>query len=119
LVARSYSTTDWTIHLGPTGDLRVRVDDSAGANQVSYGPTVADGKPHHVAVTIDDSTRTILMYVDGALRATGGYSGTLAQAGSGGSLVIGSAADGAASFQGSLDEVAYYNKVLDASRIRA
>ena len=59
------------------------------------------------------------MYVDSALRATGGYSGTLAPAGSGGSLVIGSAADGAASFQGSLDEVAYYNKVLDASRIRA
>ncbi|HEC76437.1 MAG TPA: LamG domain-containing protein, partial [Thermoplasmatales archaeon] len=74
-----------------------------------------DGEWHHVAVTLNDVTKSVQIYVDGILRNTGSYVGNFVTGG--GFLRIAGPAVGATYYTGALDEVRIYNVILSASDV--
>lgn len=91
--------------------------ENAGSRALATG-TSNDGLKHHVVVTFDKPTNTLKLYVDGALHDTKaqGVTGT----GSDRSVTIAANNAGVLQwFPGTVDEVALYGTVLDATRVAA
>lgn len=97
------------------------VDDAAAAYNITGTADLADGGWHQVAVAVDNTSKEIKLYVDGAQSgATTSYTGEI-QA-SGDPLGIGARiSDGSASnlFTGSIDEVRLAGRVMDGTEIKA
>jgi hypothetical protein len=109
---------------GNGGGLRLYLLD-AGATTIQpvFGFFPQDNKWHHVVVTVDRSTALgIKLYFDGVERAcTNNCTYNVTTLGSltgGGAFVVGARAAGSSLWNGSIDEVRYYNKVLSASEAR-
>ncbi|HEC76438.1 MAG TPA: PKD domain-containing protein, partial [Thermoplasmatales archaeon] len=117
LIGRQFASGHgWTIHLTPQGWVRIRIDTNSATNQaVTAMQNYRDGEWHHVAVTLDDVTKSVQIYVDGILRNTGSYVGNFVTGG--GFLRIAGPAVGAGYYIGALDEVRVYNVILSASDV--
>ncbi len=117
---------------GSTNDVRWGYLDAAGHIGLGAGSTgivsngvVNDGQWHHVAMTRNQSTGAVQIYVDGALQGSGtGATGTKTTA----FRLIGAqtalASDGVTSlgatyFNGQLDDLRIFNRVLTATEIAA
>ncbi|WP_344006021.1 LamG-like jellyroll fold domain-containing protein [Nocardioides lentus] len=75
-----------------------------------------DGRWHHVVMTRDARSGRVELYVDGELRAVAaGWTGALSRAAR---MGLGRLQGGGNAFQGDLDEVAAYDRVLDAGTVR-
>ncbi|MBI4092477.1 MAG: LamG domain-containing protein, partial [Candidatus Kerfeldbacteria bacterium] len=107
----SVSNNGWGLHFANDNTLQFT---KVGVSNVNSTGTITDTSGwHHVAVTYDGSNARF--YIDGVLDATQAYSVTFDS--SSGNYTIGSR--GAAEyFDGNLDEVRVYNRVLPADDIR-
>ena len=91
------------------GRISLRVGIAGPATSVQ----INDGNWHHVAATRSGATGVIRLYVDGVGRGSGsGPTGTMDAASM---LSIGQLANGTGRFEGSIDEVAIYDRVLSLS----
>ncbi len=90
-----------------------------GGSGVSGTTPVNDGVWHHVAVTYNPSagSNNIKLYIDGNLETQGTLTGLNTATGS--NLQIGSRVDFARHFDGDIDEVRVWSKVLTASTLAA
>ena len=77
-------------------------------------PNTSDGNWHHLVVTYDQSS--LKVYIDGNLEATPSLPSSNYATSSG--LTIGSWSDNNRYFNGSIDEVAVFNKALSLSEVR-
>ncbi len=95
-----------------------RVGSNEGSHDLSYNVPAAntsDGNWHHVFVTVS-STAGLTLYYDGVFAASNGASTTLTN---NYTFNIGRDANSpAASFNGSIDDVRIYNRVLSADEVR-
>jgi hypothetical protein len=102
---------------GPyVGRARFRIADT-GPPTVVYGPLlrIDDGKWHHVVAAVERAWG-VHLYVDGA--ELGGFA-QVGDVSNAAPFAIGAAAGTAPAFAGDLDEVAYYDELLAAERVRA
>ena len=121
---RSFRASDpyWRVTVsddaGHVGEVRANVSDGV-AGVEAYGPAVRvdDGVWHHVAVVFDRDVG-VTVWVDGLSRATAGaFPRNLGN--SGGFMLGKSTTETMPYFQGSLDEVAFYQQKLSAPRVAA
>ncbi len=92
---------------------------AACTNYVSAGPSLADGRPHHVAVTVRRSDPPALtLYVDGepVLSDPQPRAGSVDNAAP---LLIARSDVGGLSFTGWIDEVEIFNRALAAGEVQA
>ncbi len=117
---------------GPPWPYRLYVAQTSG--QVVYDFTVSsvqknvtttlainDNKWHYVLAVRDDSAKTMTIYIDGAVRTSGSYTGTpdtgAQNARIGISPYTGQGAGGSYPFLGSIDDVRIYNRALSAAEV--
>jgi microsomal dipeptidase-like Zn-dependent dipeptidase len=111
------------------GRLGVQLADGANANNVcassgaactnyvSAGPDIADGAPHHVALTVRRSSQPALtLYVDGAAVLTD-PNPRIGNVDNEGELLIARSDIGNAFFQGWIDELEIFDRGLDAGEV--
>ncbi|NOK57948.1 MAG: hypothetical protein GFH27_549287n252 [Chloroflexi bacterium AL-W] len=98
--------------LDGSGKIGARIDYNSDV--VRSEQSINDGEWHHIAITRDDATNQIQVFVDGQLSATGtsGNPERYSRAWS-----IGRIDYGMQSFPGTLDEVRIYNRPLNASEV--
>lgn len=90
--------------------------DQNGVGFETSSATIADTDWHHVVVTFDDTTNTVLFYIDGALDGGGGV---LALTADNGAHVVKIGRIGTdPAIDGMLDDVRVYSKVLSAAEIK-
>jgi len=113
-----YGSYGWNIVLEPgSGKLRALIHADAGAYTFPNSPSLSDGKWHFIGFTWNSSAADMTGYVDGVnigVRHVAGYSGVnLTNALS---VMIGMQADGSGNdFNGLIDEVKIYNRLLSGS----
>ena len=104
---------DWTIKLNSSGKLLVE----AGNGHATGSTVLTDGLWHHLAVTLaNDGSPNIneaLLYVDGQLESLSASSSQAVNTDAGQDVTLGSG------FQGLLDEISIYDRVLAADEIAA
>jgi hypothetical protein len=103
---------------------RFFVRDSSGGAHLANGAIAPDGKWHHLVGVCDQVQGFVILYVDGVLNAHGNLARETGIQSSGIPVSIGSRQSGTdpvhdLQFVGTIDEVAIYNKVLSAARVRA
>ncbi len=105
---------------GGTGVARFAITTSGGGGEsIVSAPATLVGNWHHLAVTIDGASRTIQLYVDGAVVAEGPTQPLPADLGVTTQNWIGrSQYEGDAYFMGMLDEFRIYNRALSAGEVR-
>jgi len=84
---------------------------------VSSGPGHNDGRWHHVAFTRSRETGDIALWIDGVAVDRG--RGSKARLDTPRKLAIGAMQPGGGAFTGDIDEVRFYNRVLDGGEIRS
>jgi Concanavalin A-like lectin/glucanases superfamily len=103
--------------LSMTGDGELLFGASAGAAVVQSAPGYNDGAWHHVVVTRNSVTGAVVLYLDGAQAVTGtGITGTLNAANV---IGLGYNPNNAETFEGTVDEVAFYSTILTAAQVAA
>ncbi|MEY3026029.1 MAG: hypothetical protein RLZZ238_926 [Planctomycetota bacterium] len=94
---------------------------SAGTGEpetfISSGPGHNDGRWHHVAFTRHRETGDIALWIDGS--PVDRARGSTARLDTPRKLAIGAMQPGAGAFSGDIDEVRFYDRVLDETEIRA
>ncbi|HTQ39662.1 MAG TPA: CotH kinase family protein [Pirellulales bacterium] len=106
--------------LNAAGDIGIYVGDTGGVYSTS---AINNGQWHNIAMTRDVSTGIVQLYVDGVLQGTSTFDtgsktsqffliGALTDVASNGTTI-----NGANYFNGSLDDVRIYSRVLSASEI--
>jgi hypothetical protein len=115
LIGRQFADgKGWAAVLGPDGSLKLRVDTSTASNQlVSSGSGLANGSWQYGTVTINDSTKQMSVSVNAGTAVTATYLGILSN--SGGTLSLGGTTLGTNWFNGQLDDVRMFNRVLSAA----
>jgi hypothetical protein len=106
------------------GGLRLSMNDATVADNVTLpGIDLADGQPHHVAVTFDNATGTGAIYIDGSQAATFTPNGALT---AGGMLVLGQDQDTLGgdyatgqSLTGEMDNLRVWSVARSAEQIEA
>ena len=118
LIGRQYSNDyGWTLHINPTGSLRVRIDTDTASNQsVSTSSGLDDGRWHLATFTLDRVANQASLSVDGANLTTGTFTGTFGTA-TGGTMAAAKSIVGAQYLNGQLDELSAYNRLLTNSEI--
>lgn len=121
---RQQIITDWgaastgarfTLNIKTNNTLRLEVAGSG----IDGKTAINDGKWHHVAVVLSNSTSApISLYVDGALEQSGNISTTI-NTGSSVNMRIGQRVDGANNFTGDIDEVRIFNVARTQKEIQA
>jgi len=103
----------------------VNADNSNGVLRTTEMPNVLDGEWHHVAATWDNANGEMKLYLDGVLVKSGTGIKTGETIASGGTLVLGQEQDSVGNsfhtnddFNGFLDDVRIYNKVLSDEEIQ-
>ncbi len=110
----------WSFYLS-SGTVGGIVKNSIGTGvSVATSTTVNDGNWHHVAMTWDTNSGTIKIYIDGALSTTSGalsgtYSGNTRALSIGRRINLSDATN--IPFNGSIDEVRIYSRVLPLAEI--
>lgn len=117
----------YAIYVNGNGKLLGILRDSAGTQQNLTGATVvADGVYHHIALVRDTTGLQMQLYVDGVVDASAPLTvtGTMKDDDSEldpftiGAIIQGGANHPSQLFQGQVDEVEYFNRVLAASEIQ-
>lgn len=117
----------YAIYVNGNGKLLGVLRDSAGTQQNLTGVTVvADGGYHHIALVRDTTNSQMQLYVDGVVDASAPLTvtGTMKDDDSEldpftiGAIIQGGANHPSQLFQGQVDEVEYFNRVLAASEIQ-
>jgi hypothetical protein len=108
----------WVIRTNEDGTLRAEVQGG-----YIYGTTsIIDGDWHHIAVTLDnDGSADIseaLLYVDGRQETIGGVLSCPVRTTPSDNVKIGVYSGGLRYFEGLIDEVKVYSRMLDAAQIR-
>ena len=101
------------INVGGYKEMDVTLDGQNGR------PTVADlsdGRLHQLVATFDSATSTKAMYIDGVLVGSVNNAGNITSGG-GAAAFIGSSNGGGEPFDGTLDEVAIYDRALSAAEV--
>lgn len=121
---RQQIITDWgaastgarfTLNIKTNNTLRLEVSGSG----IDGKTAINDGKWHHVAVVLSNSTSAPLsLYVDGALERSGNISTTI-NTGSSVNMRIGQRVDGTNNFTGDIDEVRVFNIARTQKEIQA
>ena len=78
LIGRAFGDGQgWTVHLDPSGYLKLRVDTEAYSDQQLFSSVsgLADGAWHFGAVSMDMATRQMSITVDGRTVSSGNYTG--------------------------------------------
>jgi len=118
LIGRQFANAHgWTIHLAPgRATFRIRIDTDGGINQVKTVPkNVGDEEWHHGAITHDDKSKKLELYIDGE-KGDSSYAGDYKN--SGGFLRIASPAVGAVNLKnGAIDDVGIFNVLLEEEDI--
>jgi len=112
------SNYEW--NLGANGTQAQAIVLNSGGTVIgsAFGSsTFTAGVWQHYAMTIDLNARTITLYKNGAFLASGAISGTYTNGT--GNLGFGERADGANDYDGKLDDVRIYNRVLGAGEIKS
>ena len=105
----------FTLNVIYNGKLRIEV----GGNGFHGTTNIADGNWHHVAVTYNHTATTkFILYIDGAIEATGNTTVAVNTSASGG-FQIGRRNDAINYFDGIIDEVRVWNVVRTQSEIQA
>jgi len=107
----------YEVSIMPDGRIRLFHEYGGGSNvdSTTTGQYItALGVWYHITAARDDAAMEWRVYVNGTLVETVGY-GSSATGGTDGKLVIGSAADGTNSFNGTMDEVKVHNYALNDS----
>jgi hypothetical protein len=103
--------------LSMTVDGRVMFGANTGAPVVTSGAGYNDGGWHHVVLTRNGTTGAVILYLDGVQVATGtGVTGSLnapSQVG------VGYSPNEFYTFEGSMDEVAFYTTILTPAQVAA
>jgi hypothetical protein len=124
LVSREGGCMGWQSKIDTTGHIFAQISSTTGGcgaavyTSATSTSTVTDGAWHHVAMTINRSTQTIKVYIDGVQAGSTNTIPVGAPA-SGGTLKIGADYAGANLFNGSLDEIKIFNRELRADEIKA
>ena len=136
-----YSTTGWGMILNGSTGVAILLGANTGVNTDSVSiytsPTTNDGNWHLVTATFNQSTKKIIAYIDGLQSAITLQSSTCGSitanvvdysactkvtanydSGGGTSANIGSHNTSSGYFNGSIDEVAVWNKVLNATEVK-
>jgi hypothetical protein len=93
--------------------------DSAVERRTETNLNLADTGWHHLAYTVDGSGNVQKFYVDGVLKATTVHAGPIVWTGRGASTIIGRDGQSSANFfNGEIDEVRVYNRVLGPDEIK-
>ncbi len=99
---------------------RIRISGSLGAFSLSHTVDLRDNQFHHIVAVRDVPNRVLKLYLDGQLVKTSAPNSFVAQdIGSTAKLYLGikTASLGSSEFEGIIDEVAIYNKVLTPTEI--
>jgi hypothetical protein len=90
-------------------------EESGGDIEFSAPQELEFGQFYHLAVTYNDATNIASIYINGSLAATqeGSYLPPVGR-----TLGLGAAVGGAASFDGVVDDVRYFNQSLSAGQIQ-
>lgn len=115
LVLTEKGTNNAFIQTIGVGQIRVGATGASAMNTTG-SPAVNDGSWHHITVTYDGGTNSLITYIDGAVRATSTASSDSASSAT--AYSIGSRL-GSAAFPGQIDEVRVYNRVLTAAQVSA
>ncbi len=107
---------DWGTAL-VNGKFVLGVGSGGGDTTLASSVNINDGAWHHLAATRDNTTGAIAVYVDGVPRGTG--TGPTGSRTFPSALRIGSLQTGNNFFNGTLDDVRLYPRVLTASEIQA
>jgi len=96
------------------------VHESGGTDNVaSYGTKdINDGNWHHVAMVADYTAGQLMTYVDGVNEGNGSLAAINNSLANSFSLYIGQYNDESYRFNGTIDEVAIYNRSLSGAEIR-
>jgi hypothetical protein len=111
---------DNDIGSGDQDQLRAHVDaDTTDAATYSPRHAIADGAWYHLAVTYDDTgDRYLRVYLDGVEVTESGQAAGIVSGDSGHSLLLGNNATyGFYAFNGKLDEMALFSRILSAAEI--
>jgi hypothetical protein len=103
---------------GVAGSIRGRINDSVGSviNSSTWTGT-NDGGWHHVFVVVDRDAQELRLYGDGVHQGSAVSISTEGSVSSGTSLNI-AARNGGANYEGTIDDVRIYNRVLSAGEVR-
>lgn len=113
------SFTGYAVHLY-NGKIGIQLADSTGYTNFESTAFVADNFWHHFAVTVDrDSATGIRFYLDGFQVGTANPTGRSGNLSNSANLLIGSRYNQTGLFQGILDEVQIFGKILDPYEVRA
>lgn len=104
----------YDIILHKDGQLRIAVRGPGRIDTGIRGPKMLDGQWHHIAVAV--TKLSVTLYVDG--RSTGTVTGSWESSPSTKPFLIG-ARNGVANFNGIIDEVRIYSRVLSAEEVYA
>ena len=119
------------LNIGGYGELDMRIDNGTnnGAHKVylddpgGLGPddvVLRDGNMHHIVGTYDKASGLKAIYVDGFLAHSQNLApGTAVVSGGGTNAYIGATNPGGEPFDGTIDEVAFYNAALSGSEVAA
>ena len=114
------SFSGYSLHVY-NGKLGIQLADGAGyANYDANAPFVADGYWHHFAITVDrDQATGIRYYLDGVEVGQANPTARSGNLTSSADLLIGTRYNQTGFFQGTLDEVQLFSKVLSVYEVRA
>lgn len=91
--------------------------DGSGYNSVVSSTAIAGTGWHHIALSFDNTTKQLTLYIDGAVAATQMFTGSIAY--SGGDTYLGINNGNTLALDGQLDDVRFYSRALSADEIAA
>ncbi len=82
-LASGYSFEGIMMNRDNTGNVQANIQTTGGMIIADSGTKLNDGKWHYVAMSVNDSTKTLLLFIDGKQAASNTYSGNLTSYGAG------------------------------------
>lgn len=107
----------WELYMDGSGRLIANAEVGATQHSATTTTNVADGSWHHIAMTVDDSTKEIKAYVDGVLRATDTTWTTGSIETGAMPIYLGTQAQRVAFINGRIDEVRFQSGARTAAEI--
>ena len=92
-------------------------DDGTTTNTVESGQDLRGTGWHHLAVTFDDNSKTMTLYIDGAVAGTDTFTNSIAYTGS--NTSIGSSPSGGYFLDGMIDDARIYARALSEDEVLA
>jgi len=115
ILEKSYQTS-YMFSLRPDDATRLSVWIENGERASTPSGSLSLNEWHHAAFTFDDAANTVKIYIDGIQQGSGSYTGSIT--GSSNDVYIGRYPQSAVAFwNGTMDEVAVWNRSLTAGEI--